>query len=110
MSDIDFVVDANNIKEAKMLSDQAIKIALEQCGALWETDAKKITPVDTGRLRNSIEHHQEGDDTMVVQTNVEYAIYVHEGARGRRGRPFIRASGQQDVQRFKQIIEKELKR
>lgn len=110
MSDIDFVVDANNIKEAKMLSDQAIKRALEQCGALWETDAKKITPVDTGRLRNSIEHHQEGDDTMVVQTNVEYAIYVHEGARGRRGRPFIRASGQQDVQRFKQIIEKELKR
>lgn len=110
MSDIDFVVDANNIKEAKMLSDQAIRSALEQCGALWETDAKKITPVDTGRLRNSIEHHQEGDDTMVVQTNVEYAIYVHEGARGRRGRPFIRASGQQDVQRFKQIIEKELKR
>lgn len=110
MSDIDFVVDANNIKEAKMLSDQAIKRALEQCGALWETDAKKITPVDTGRLRNSIEHHQEGDDTMVVQTNVEYAIYVHEGARGGMGRPFIRASGQQDVQRFKQIIEKELKR
>ena len=110
MSDIDFVVDANNIKEAKMLSDQAIKRALEQCGALWETDAKKITPVDTGRLRNSIEHHQKGEDTMVVQTNVEYAIYVHEGARGRRGRPFIRASGQQDVQRFKQIIEKELKR
>lgn len=110
MSDIDFVVDANNIKEAKMLSDQAIKRALEQCGALWETDAKKITPVDTGRLKNSIEHHQEGDDTMVVQTNVEYAIYVHEGVRGGLGRPFIRASGQQDVQRFKQIIEKELKR
>lgn len=110
MSKIDFIIDENDIGKAKAISDQDIRRALEQCGALWETDAKKITPVDTGRLRNSIEHHQEGDDTMVVQTNVEYAIYVHEGARGRRVRPFIRASGQQDVQRFKQIIEKELKR
>ena len=110
MSKIDFIIDENDIGKVKAISDQDIRRALEQCGMLWETDAKKITPVDTGRLRNSIEHHQEGDDTMVVQTNVEYAIYVHEGARGRRGRPFIRASGQQDVQRFKQIIEKELKR
>lgn len=110
MSKIDFIIDENDIGKAKAISDQAIKRALEQCGMLWETDAKKITPVDTGRLRNSIEHHQEGDDTMVVQTDVEYAVYVHEGARGRRGRPFIRTAGQQDVQRFKQIIEKELKR
>lgn len=110
MSNVDFKIEVNDLPKAKELSDEAIRRALEQCGMLWETDAKKITPVDTGRLRNSIEHHQEGDDTMVVQTNVEYAIYVHEGVRGGLGRPFIRASGQQDVQRFKQIIEKELKR
>ena len=59
MSKIDFIIDENDIGKAKAISDQDIRRALEQCGALWETDAKKITPVDTGRLRNS----QEGSET-----------------------------------------------
>lgn len=110
MSNVDFKIEVNDLPKAKELSDEAIKRALEQCGALWETQAKQVTPVDTGRLRNSIEHHADGDDTMIVQTDVEYAVYVHEGARGRAGRPFIRSSGQENVQAFKQIIENELKR
>lgn len=107
---IKFVVESNNIKDAKALSDEAILRALEQCGSVWETSAKEITPVDTGRLRNSIKHKPQGKDTEVVETNVEYAFWVHDGARGRLGRPFIRMSGEQLVPTFKRIIENELKR
>lgn len=108
--DIKFVVEVNNIKEAKAISDQSIKRALEQCGAMWETTAKSIAPVDTGRLRNSIKHKAEGKDTEVVETNVEYAIYQEVGTRNQSGTPFIKPSGEQLVNTFKLLIENELKR
>lgn len=110
MSDIKFVVELNDIDKVKRISDESIKRALNQCGSVWETSAKALTPVDTGRLRNSIKHKEQGKNTEVVETNVEYAVYVHEGARGRLGRPFIRMSGERLVNTFKRIIENELKR
>ena len=41
-------------------------------GARAESHAKAITPVDTGRLRNSISHTAD-DDAAYIGTNVEYA-------------------------------------
>ena len=76
---ITFKVEADNIEQIKQFSDEAVARALEQCGAVWENNAKGLAPVDTGRLRNSIEHHPEGNDTVVVETNVEYAGYQELG-------------------------------
>lgn len=125
--EIKFFIDTDNLDEAKVLSDQAVARALEQCGALWETEAKKLSPVDTGRLRNSIEHHAENPTTMVVETNVEYAVPVEMGhlqevgrfvpAIGKRlvkehvaPRPFVKPSGENNINTFKKVIENELKR
>lgn len=110
MATITFHVDANELKNVKELSDGAIERALEQCGAVWETNAKQLSPVDTGRLRNSIEHHAESKNTEVIQTNVEYAIYQEMGTRYQSGTPFIKPSGESLVNTFKTIIENELKR
>lgn len=49
--------------------------------------------IDTGRLRASIntqpiEH--EGLPGVRVGTNVDYAIYVHEGTRHMQANPFLR--------------------
>lgn len=110
MSDIKIVIDMNSLDDAKNLSDESIARALEQCGALWETTAKSLAPVDTGRLRNSIEHKAEGKNTEVVQTNVEYAIYQEMGTRYQSGTPFLKPSGEQLVGEFKRIIENELNR
>ena len=106
---MDFIIEANHLGEMKEISDMKIKQALERCGGIWETSAKAHAPVDTGRLRNSIEHHAEGDDTMVVETNVEYAIYQEFGTSRQRGTPFVRPSGYENVQTFKTEIEKTLK-
>lgn len=51
------------------------KLALDLIGEAAEGFVKEQTPVDTGRLRNSIAH-QTVDDTAYIGTNVEYAIWV----------------------------------
>lgn len=70
-----------------LLRDASTKSAF-----LVERYAKLVTPVDTGRLRGSIATSLGIKDkglTSVVQTNVFYAIYVHEGTKRMRGRPFM---------------------
>lgn len=69
--------------------------ALEAVGAQAEGDVKDeitdLDAVDTGRLRSSIAHQVDGD-SVEVGTNVEYAVYVHEGT-GRNtagGNPYKR--------------------
>lgn len=52
-----------------------VKLALDLIGEAAEGFVKEQTPVDTGRLRNSIAH-QTIDDTAYIGTNVEYAIWV----------------------------------
>lgn len=107
---IKIVIDANDLDIVKEMSDEAVARGLELCGALWESDAKQLAPVDTGRLRNSIEHHPEGNDTMVVGSDVEYAIYQEMGTSRMKAQPFLKPSGEGNVKQFKIIIENELKR
>lgn len=65
--------------------DMAIKKSILTIGRR----SRELTPVDTGRLRASTREvfrplHGE------VGTNVKYDIFVHEGTRYMRARPFLR--------------------
>ena len=61
---------ANDIKSALLRG-------LETCGLVAEGYAKKLAPVDTGNLRNSITHTvDDGEPAAYIGTNVEYAPYV----------------------------------
>lgn len=54
--------------------------------------AKRGCPVDTGRLRSSIQNtvQLEGSDVVgYVGSDVSYAIFVHEGTRYMAPRPFL---------------------
>ena len=55
--------------------EKGIKNGLEAIGLTAETYAKQETPVDTGRLRNSISHTVDGEATY-IGSNVEYAAFV----------------------------------
>lgn len=65
----------------KATAEQKIK-ALEAIGIQAEGDVKdEITDlgaVDTGRLRGSIAHQVDGD-SVEIGTDVDSAVYVHEG-------------------------------
>lgn len=65
---------------------------LARIAAKAETASKARCPVDTGRLRGSINWRlvlEGGTLVAIIGTNVEYAIYVHEGTRYMPGRPFL---------------------
>ena len=62
-------------KEVLAALEKGIKNGLEAIGLTAETYAKKATPVDTGRLRNSISHETD-KEAVYIGTNVEYAAFV----------------------------------
>ena len=95
----DEVLDA--LKNAK-------KRGLEAIGLTAEGYAKKDTPVDTGRLRNSIAHAVE-DDAAFIGTNVEYAIFVEAGARGRKGVHMLQRAATEHAGEYKRLMEDSMK-
>ena len=65
----------DNSKQVLSAMEKGIKNGLEAIGLTAETYAKKATPVDTGRLRNSISHETD-KEAVYIGTNVEYAAFV----------------------------------
>lgn len=60
--------------------ESACQRALEKCGLVGDGYAKKLCPVDTGNLRNSITHTvSDGEKAAYIGTNSEYATYVEMG-------------------------------
>jgi hypothetical protein len=53
--------------------ESKIQMGLEAVGIEAEDSVASLTPVDTGRLKGSITHVVD-DHTVVVGTNVEYAV------------------------------------
>lgn len=94
----------------EFLRELAVKVpaALEECGLVAEGYAKRLCPVDTGNLRNSITHTLNGN-AEYIGTSVEYAPYVEMGTTRTRAQPFIKPSVADHVDRYKRIIENRLK-
>lgn len=90
---VDFEITIDNSAEVVRELESKIEAALEACGNQAVSHAKQnITRagrVDTGAMRNSINHKVQ-DDTCYVGTNNEYAIYHELGtgiyADGGKGR------------------------
>ena len=70
----------DNSAEVLEALESACQRALEKCGMVAEGYAKKLCPVDTGNLRNSITHMvNNGEKAAYVGTNSEYGVYVECG-------------------------------
>ena len=113
--------------------DAAIARGLETCGLVAEGYAKKLCPVDTGNLRNSITHTVDsGEKAAYVGTDSEYAVYVEMGTgkfvtggrptpwvykdakgnwhmtHGQRAKPYIKPAVADHAQQYQKIIKSEL--
>lgn len=80
--------------EVKAVFEAAALRALEKCGLKGEEYAKKLCPVKTGILRNSITHAVDASEKAVyIGTNSEYAAYVELGTGiyypGGRNTPWV---------------------
>lgn len=112
----------------------AVEKALETCGLVAEGYAKKLAPVDTGNLRNSISHKVDPEEPAVyIGSNSLYAAYQEFGTgiytdggrdtpwvyqdekgnwhwtRGNKAQPFLKPAVADHARQYRQIIEQELK-
>lgn len=118
----------NLSKEVLKAAEKQIAIALNSIGAEAEGYAKDETPVDTGRLRNSITYAtatQQGEskssdstphgkpekNELYIGTNVEYAPYVELGNQKHEvgNAHFLRNALSEHADHFKDILEAALK-
>ena len=99
----------DNSKEIIEAMQQATVRALEKCGLTAEGYAKKLAPVDTGNLRNSITHEvDDGEPAAYIGTNVEYAPYVCLGTIHMAAQPFLNTAVADNANEYLKIIDKEL--
>lgn len=98
----------DNTDEVLAALESAKKRGLESIGLTAEGYAKKETPVDTGRLRNSISHATD-DEAAYIGTNVEYAPYVELGARGRPGVHMLKRAATEHTDEYKRLMEDSMK-
>ena len=100
----------DNSKEIIEAMQQATVRALEKCGLTAEGYAKKLAPVDTGNLRNSITHDvDDGEPAAYIGTNVEYAPYQELGTIHMKAQPFLKPAVAANANTYRKIIENELK-
>ena len=100
----------DNSKEVSEDIKAALLRAMETCGLVAEGYAKKLAPVDTGNLRNSITHDvDDGEPAAYIGTNVEYAPYQELGTIYMAAQPFLKPAVADHANEYRKIIEKELK-
>lgn len=98
----------DNTQQVLSALEKAKKQGLEAIGMTAEGHAKKITPVDTGRLRNSITHTTD-NEAAYIGTNVEYAPHVELGARGRKPVHMLTRAATEHKAEYKKLMEDALK-
>lgn len=92
-----------NLKKLEEKSNQAIVMSMKKATVKAVSEAKKLCPVKTGRLRSSItgETRQEKNEVFgIVGTNVEYAPPVEYGTSRMRAKPYLFPGIQQGVAAF----------
>ena len=86
----------------------ALARALEKIGLVAEGYAKRLCPVDTSILRNSITHADDGE-AEYIGTNVEYAPYVELGTSRTRAQPYLKPAVVNHSDEYKKIVEAEMR-
>lgn len=123
----------DNSKEVSAAIHAALLRGLEKIGLVAEGYAKKLCPVDTGNLRNSITNMiDEQEPAAIIGTNNEYAAYVclgtgkyADGGRptpwvykdakgqfhwtaGNKAQPFLKPAVSDHAEQYRDILKKEL--
>ena len=94
----------DNSQQILSALEKGIKNGLEAIGLTAETYAKKETPVDTGRLRNSISHTVDGE-AAYIGSNVEYAPYVELGTNRAKAHHMLQKAATEHSAEYKRLAE-----
>ena len=81
--------------------------AIEDANKVIEKNTKNITPVDTGKLKKSIESKVKEEEEEVIGTigtKVDYGLFVEIGTRKKAAKPFLRPGLAKSSSRILKII------
>lgn len=111
---MEVIVKEDNGKLIAERLHTAIEIGLEEIGIAAEGDVvgymEKEHIIDTGNLIGSITHRVLNDESaVIVGTNVEYALYVHNGTSKMAGRPYLTQPIQENKEKYRKLLESEMK-
>lgn len=98
----------DNTDEVLSALEKVKKRGLEAIGLVAEGHAKKLTPVDTGRLRNSISHATD-DEAAYIGTNVEYGPYVELGSPTIKAHHMLQKAATEHTDEYKRLMEDSMK-
>ncbi len=99
----------SNLDNVKKALDKAQNEALTKIGMLVQAESQVNAPVDSGRLKQSITNQvNESDKSVEVGTNVEYAVWVHEGTSKQEAQPFIKDAVMNNINKIKDIAGQEI--
>lgn len=136
MAGFSIQVEDHSEEFLRELADK-IPVALEECGLAAEGYAKRLCPVDTGLLRNSITHALDGQSAAIseyqdnpgqqsgsysgsmpeesdgkrsvcIGTNVEYAPYVELGTSTTAEQPFLKPAVEDHKSAYQKIVKEHL--
>lgn len=88
------------------LADQ-VEVGLEKIGLVAEGYAKRLCPVDTSRLRDSITHTTDSK-AAYIGTNVDYAVYVEMGTVRTPAQPYLKPAAEDHMEEYRSILKSEL--
>lgn len=97
MADVEWVINGDALKTLFESTSGPTAKLLKSVGTKCVNGAKRLCPVDTGRLRSSIteELRHDGEGLVeVVGTNVEYAAFVELGTVHSRAQPYLRPAAE----------------
>lgn len=100
------LIAENNTKVIEESIHSAIMAGLEEIGLVAEGYAKRLCPVDTGRLRNSITHAIfDGEEPyVIIGSNVEYAKNVELGTSTQKAQPYLKPAAQDHKDTYQRIM------
>lgn len=100
----------NNFDKVEKIFEKTAWNTLKKMGMFLVAESKKRCPVDTGRLRGSIQYYLSkiwGKNYLTIGATAEYAIFVHEGTRKMRKRPFIKDGILENIGKLQEIAARE---
>jgi len=86
---------------------KALDIVVKKSAYLIEGESKKKTPVDTGRLKSSIQTKLKTMEAIIMP-KTDYAIYVHEGTYKMKARSFMKWGIEASEHTIRQILQTEV--
>lgn len=113
MADIHFQIRKDNTEEFLRLLDSRIETALTAIGIQASKYAANKSPVDTGRLRDSMTSELDFESStrkaVKVGSAVEYAIYQELGTHRFAGHHMIRDAAVNHLDEYKRMLIRFLK-